>query len=125
MEVRRLQVHGADNCLPCPFISRIVAVRIGPLRIWIYSDVLVREHRQSMGPGIVEERAVVIIGIFQSNPDTNHEAFRTAAEMDAIAVEMLLRSNWEIQRLEWYGTPAVKVGKQLQDGWIAGNLFDF
>src|SRR5438270_13024369 len=109
MEVRRLKVHGADNCLPCPFISRIVAVRIGPLRIWIYPDVLVREHRQSMGPGIVDERPVVIINIFQGKPDTNHEACRTAAEMDTIAVKMLLRANRKSPRLERSGAPAVNV----------------
>ena len=41
--------------------------------------------------------------------------------MNAVGMEMLLRSHGEIQRLKWKRSPAIQVGKQPKHGWIAGD----
>jgi len=60
-------------------------------------------------PGKVHQRPVGLVDIFHGDPHAAHESLGASAEVDRVSVKVLLRSNREVQRLEWPGLTAVEL----------------
>ena len=65
--------------------------------------------------GIEEERAVLLVCVFQCDPYAAHEAVGDRVKMYRVTVGRLLGANMEVQRLEGNGLTLVKKTKDTVD----------
>jgi hypothetical protein len=76
-----------------------------------------------MRSGVIQQRTGVIVNVFQRNPYSAHEAFRTGTEMHGIGMVMLFRADRKIQGLERPCAAAVDARQDFQNACIDGQSF--
>lgn len=112
-----------DFRVPGFFQKVVVLVRIllGSKRsVYIFG----KENRPLMRSRVIQERPRALVNVFQRDPDTAHKIRRTRTEMDQVRMNVLLRTDREIQGLEWECPPAVNFAEQLHDGWMSRDSTD-
>ena len=70
------------------------------------------EVGEAVAARVVLQRSVLVVDVFQGEPDAAHEAGGERAEMHGVAVRALLRPAAEVERLHRHGLPAVERAEQ-------------
>src|SRR5690242_282069 len=94
------------------------------MSIGISADVFVCKYGELVRAGIIDERTVICINVFESHPHSGHETLWTAAEVHAVGMEVLLRAHGKIEGLKRESSSAIQVRKQLDDVGVACDLLD-
>ena len=104
-----LKTQAGDQLLPHLLESRVVVVGPGVAERRD-TEVLVHEDGEPVASGVVDERARILVNVFERHPDAAHEPLGYAAEMYGVRVKVLLGAYRKIQGLEGKGATPVDEG---------------